>query len=45
MEVPAPAGVEMSKPATVPVTPVLTDPRTLTLRRPVSFQLGLKLKL
>ena len=27
------------------VTPVLTDPRTLTLRAPVSFQLGLKLKL
>jgi len=27
------------------VTPVLTDPRTLTLRQPVSFQLGLKLKL
>jgi iron complex outermembrane recepter protein len=26
------------------VTPVLTDPRTLTLRQPVSFQLGLKLK-
>jgi iron complex outermembrane receptor protein len=27
------------------VTPALTDPRTLTLRQPVSFQLGLKLKL
>ena len=26
------------------VTPVLTDPRTLTLRQPVTFQLGLKLK-
>jgi outer membrane receptor protein involved in Fe transport len=26
------------------VTPPLTDPRTLTLRQPVSFQLGLKLK-
>ena len=25
------------------VTPALTDPRTLTLRQPVSFQLGLKL--
>ncbi|MBA2590005.1 MAG: TonB-dependent receptor [Alphaproteobacteria bacterium] len=27
------------------VTPVLTDPRTLTLRQPVTFQLGLKLKI
>ena len=27
------------------VTPTLTDPRTLTLRQPVSFQLGLRLKL
>ncbi|HWX89802.1 MAG TPA: TonB-dependent receptor, partial [Rhizomicrobium sp.] len=27
------------------VSPALTDPRTLTLRQPVSFQLGLKLKL
>jgi len=27
------------------VTPALTDPRTLTLRPPVSFQLGIKLKL
>ena len=26
------------------VTPALTDPRTLTLRQPVSFQIGLKLK-
>jgi len=26
------------------VSPALTDPRTLTLRQPVSFQLGLKLK-
>jgi iron complex outermembrane receptor protein len=26
------------------ITPALTDPRTLTLRRPVSFQLGLKLR-
>jgi len=26
------------------VTPALTDPRTLTLRQPVSFQLGLKLR-
>jgi hypothetical protein len=26
------------------VTPALTDPRTLTLRQPVSFQLGLELK-
>jgi len=26
------------------VTPVLTDPRTLTLRQPVSFQMGVKLK-
>lgn len=26
------------------VTPALSDPRTLTLRQPVSFQLGLKLK-
>ena len=26
------------------VTPALTDPRTLTLRQPVTFQLGLKLK-
>jgi iron complex outermembrane receptor protein len=25
------------------VTPALTDPRTLTLRQPVSFQLGIKL--
>jgi iron complex outermembrane receptor protein len=29
--------------STGPVTPVLTDPRTLTLRQPVSFQLGIKL--
>ena len=27
------------------VTPALTDPSTLTLRQPVSFQLGIKLKL
>jgi iron complex outermembrane receptor protein len=27
------------------VTPALTDPRTLTLRQPVSFQLGIKVKL
>jgi iron complex outermembrane receptor protein len=27
------------------VTPALSDPRTLTLRQPVSFQLGVKLKL
>jgi iron complex outermembrane receptor protein len=27
------------------ITPALTDPRTLTLRQPVSFQLGVKLKL
>jgi len=27
------------------ITPALTDPRTLTLRQPVSFQLGIKLKL
>jgi len=27
------------------VSPALTDPRTLTVRQPVSFQLGLKLKL
>jgi iron complex outermembrane recepter protein len=27
------------------VTPTLTDPRTLTLRQPVSFQLGIRLKL
>jgi len=27
------------------ITPALTDPRTLTLRQPVSFQMGLKLKL
>ena len=27
------------------VTPTLTDPRTLTLRQPVSFQLGVSLKL
>jgi len=27
------------------VSPALTDPRTLTLRQPISFQLGLKLKL
>ena len=27
------------------VTPALTDPRTLTLRQPVSFQVGLKLSL
>jgi len=27
------------------VSPALSDPRTLTLRRPMSFQLGLKLKL
>jgi iron complex outermembrane recepter protein len=27
------------------VTPVLSDPRTLTLRQPVSFQLGVKLRL
>ena len=26
------------------ITPALTDPRTLTLRQPVSFQLGLRLK-
>ena len=26
------------------ITPALTDPRTLTLRQPVSFQFGLKLK-
>jgi hypothetical protein len=26
------------------VIPALTDPRTLTLRQPVSFQLGLKLR-
>ena len=26
------------------VTPALTDPRTLTLRQPVSFQLGIRLK-
>ncbi|HWY66710.1 MAG TPA: TonB-dependent receptor [Rhizomicrobium sp.] len=26
------------------ITPALTDPRTLTLRQPVSFQLGLKLR-
>jgi iron complex outermembrane receptor protein len=26
------------------VTPALTDPRTLTLRQPISFQLGLKLR-
>jgi iron complex outermembrane receptor protein len=26
------------------VTPALSDPRTLTLRQPVSFQLGLKLR-
>lgn len=26
------------------VTPALTDPRTLTLRQPISFQLGLRLK-
>jgi iron complex outermembrane receptor protein len=26
-------------------TPALTDPRTLTLRQPISFQMGLKLKL
>jgi iron complex outermembrane receptor protein len=26
------------------ITPALSDPRTLTLRQPVSFQLGLKLK-
>jgi hypothetical protein len=26
------------------VTPALTDPRTLTLRQPITFQLGLKLK-
>ena len=26
------------------VTPALTDPRTVTLRRPVSVQLGLKLQ-
>ncbi|HKB95243.1 MAG TPA: TonB-dependent receptor, partial [Rhizomicrobium sp.] len=25
------------------ITPALTDPRTLTLRQPVSFQLGIKL--
>jgi iron complex outermembrane receptor protein len=27
------------------VTPALTDPRTMTLRQPVTFQLGLKLRL
>jgi len=27
------------------ITPALTDPRTLTLRQPVSFQLGIKVKL
>lgn len=27
------------------ITPALTDPRTLTLRQPVTFQFGLKLKL
>jgi iron complex outermembrane recepter protein len=27
------------------ITPAVTDPRTLTLRQPVSFQLGVKLKL
>ena len=26
------------------VTPTLTDPRTLTLRQPVSFQMGVRLK-
>ena len=26
------------------VTPALTDPRTLTLRQPITFQLGLRLK-
>ncbi len=31
--------------STGPVTPALSDPRTLTLRRPVSFQLGVKRKL
>lgn len=27
------------------VNPALTDPRTITLHQPVTFQLGLKLKL
>jgi hypothetical protein len=27
------------------VNPTLTDPRMLTLRQPITFQLGLKLKL
>ena len=27
------------------LNPALTDPRTLTLQQPITFQLGLKLKL